>query len=234
MSGWTCRLGTWLLAITLFAAPSANAQPPAASGIARDARLGTPLSCLHVALLDAGERAVAHTVTDSSGTFVLVAPGPGTYRVGFEIFGWERLLGPADTLRDGEMRERVYPLEFGEEPGGDGLPAAELRRREDAAWRSAVAATPDADIRFPRALRGTMTSGTVVAQYVVDANGRVRSDSWRPIASSNAEFLTALRAHAPAMRYEPARLAGQPVCQLVRNQVRFESGGLVPTVSLFN
>ena len=231
MSSRAVRLAAALLALAASALP---AQPPAASGIARDARLGTPLPCLHVALLDTAARAVAHTVTDSAGTFVLVAPGPGTYRVGFEIFGWERLLGPADTLRDGDMRERVYPLEFGEEPGGDGLPAAELRRREDAGWRSAVAATPDADIRFPRALRGSATSGTVVAQYVVDVTGRVRADSWRPVASSHPEFLTALRAHTPAMRYDPARLDGRPVCQLVRNHVRFESGGLVPTVSLFN
>lgn len=230
MSSRAARLAAALLALAASALP---AQPPAASGIARDARLGAPLPCLHVSLIDAGDRAVAHTVTDSAGTFVLVAPGPGVYRVGFEIFGWERLLGPADSLREGEMRERVYPLEFGADPEGDGLPPAELRGREDAAWRSAVAATPDADIRFPRALRGTATSGTVVAQYVVDATGRVRADSWRPIAASHPEFLAALRAHAPAMRYEPARLEGRAVCQLVRNHVRFESG-LVPTVRVFN
>jgi hypothetical protein len=231
MSPRVARLAATLLALS--AAPL-TAQPPAASGIARDARLGTPLACLHVALLDTSARAIAHTVTDSAGTFVLVAPGPGVYRVGFEIFGWDRLLGPVDSLRDGEMRERVYPLEFEEAPERDGLTAAELRRREDASWRSAVATTPDADIRFPRALRLTGGSGSVVAQYVVDAAGRVRADSWRPVAATHPEFLAALRAHAPAMRYEPARLEGQPVCQLVRNHVRFESAGLMPTVSVFN
>ena len=185
-------------------------------------------------LIDAGERAVAHAVTDSAGTFVLGAPGPGVYRVGFEIFGWERLLGPADTLGAGEMRERVYPLEFGEEQGGDELPAAELRRREDATWRSAaIAATPDADIRFPRALRGAGTSGTVVAQYVVDVTGRVRADSWRPIASS---IPSSWRRSAPMRRpCATARSArGSAICQLVRNQVRFDSAGLVPTVRVFN
>ncbi|HEU4719803.1 MAG TPA: hypothetical protein VFS59_00460 [Gemmatimonadaceae bacterium] len=225
------RFAATFLALSASALP---AQPPAASGIARDARLGTPLACLHVALLDSAQKAVAHAVTDAAGTFVLVAPGAGVYRVGFEILGWERLLGPADTLRDGEMRERVYPLAFEDAPGPDGLPAAELRRREGALWRSAVAATPDADIRFPRALRGTATSGNAVAQYVVDSAGRVRADSWRPISTTHPEFLAALRAHAPAMRYEPARLEGRAVCQLVRNHVRFESAGLMPTVSVFN
>ena len=210
------------------------AQPPAESGIAREARLGTPLSCLHVMLLDADDRAVAHSVTDSAGTFVLVAPAAGAYRVGFEILGWERLAGPVDTLRDGEMRERAYPLAFGESPARDLPGAAELRRREGPAWHSAMATTPDADIRIPLAMRRSGTSGRVVAQYVVDPQGRVRADSWRPIASTNPEYLAALRAHTPAMRYDPARLDGQPVCQLVRNQVVFEWSGPMPTVTLLN
>ena len=227
----------FLLAITLtlslWARGAAHAQPPAQSGIARDAGLGTPLACLHVVLLDSAARAVAHTVTDSAGTFVLVAPAAGVYRVGFEILGWERLLGPVDTLRDGEMRERAYPLTFGETPDGT-PPTAELRRGEGAGWRSAAVTTPDADIRFPRSMRRSGIVGSVVAQYVVDAGGRVRSDSWRPIASTHPDYLAALRAHAPAMRYEPARLDGRPVCQLVRNQVKFEWAGPMPTVTLSN
>jgi hypothetical protein len=224
-----------LAALALVLAPSiAHAQPPAESGIARDAKFGTALPCLHVALLDADDRAVAHTVTDSAGTFVLVAPAAGTYRVAFEILGWERLVGPVDTLRDGEMRERAYPLAFSETPGRDVPNVSELRQRESVAWRSAIATTPDADIRFPVAMRRSGTSGSVVAQYVVDPRGRVRADSWHPITSTNPEYLAALRAHAPAMRYDPARLDGQPVCQLVRNQVRFEWSGPMPTVTLYN
>jgi hypothetical protein len=223
-----------LAAAILASAPvPTHAQPPAQSGVARDARLGTPLACLHVVLLDSAARAVAHTVTDSAGTFVLVAPAAGVYRVGFEILGWERLLGPVDTLRDGEMRERAYPLTFGETPEGS-LPAAELRRGDGSGWRSAAPANPDADIRFPRSMRGSGTAGSVVAQYVVDSRGRVRSDTWRPIASTHPDYLAALRAHAPAMRYEPARLDGQPVCQLVRNQVKFDWAGPMPTVTLSN
>lgn len=224
-----------LTALALFLAPGiALAQPPAESGIARDARLGAPLPCLHVTLLDAEDRAVAHSVTDSAGTFVIVAPAAGAYRVAFEILGWERLVGPVDTLRDGEMRERAYPLAFSEAPARDLPGVADFRRRETAAWHSATATTPDADIRFPLAMRRSGTAGSVVAQYVVDPRGRVRADSWLPIASTNAEYLAALRAHAPAMRYAPARLDGQPVCQLVRNQVLFEWSGPMPTVTMLN
>ena len=38
----------------------------------------------------------------------------------------------------------------------------------------------------------------------------------------------------PAMRYEPARLDGRPVCQLLRNEVKFGWAGPMPMVTLFN
>ena len=239
MSGWTRRMGMRLLSLgVLLVARTAFAQPPAESGVARDARGGAPLTCLHVMLVDAEDNPVAHTVTDSAGTFVLVAPAPGVYRVGFEIFGWERLVGPVDTLRDGEMRERAYPIEFTRVLRADSASPADmlaaLRRREGSAWRSALAATPDAPIRYPRAMLAEQASGGVIAQYVVDETGRVRADSWRPIESPNGEFLAALRAYLPAMRYEPARLDGRPVCQLVRNHVRFDWAVPVPYITLFN
>jgi hypothetical protein len=215
----------------------AAAQPPAESGIARDARLGTPLACLHVALIDSTDRAVAHAVTDSSGTFVLVAPEPGVFRVGFELFGWERLVGPLDTLRAGDMRERVYPLEFTQPLRGDGAAPGDLmtalRRREGTGWRSAESANPDAPLRYPKSMLASRTSGGVVVQYVVHETGRVRADCWRPIEFTNTEFLGALRAHVPAMRYQPARLDGRPVCQLMRNQVKFDWAP-VPYITIFN
>jgi hypothetical protein len=222
------------IAVSAWAGSVAQAQPPAESGIARDARAGTPLPCLHVELLDAEDRAVAHTVTDSEGTFVLVAPAAGVYRVGFDIFGWQRLEGAADTLRDGDMRERVYPLSFGESVGPDFPDVAKLRQGEGAGWHSAAAGKPDAELRFAMSKREPAKAGAAVAQYVVDVTGRVRPDSWRPIASSHPDYLAALRAHVPAMRYQPARLDGRPVCQLVRNEVRFEWVGPVLTMTLFN
>ena len=212
----------------------AVAQPPAESGIARDARTRAPLSCLHVSLVDSSQRAVAHAVTDSGGTFVLVAPSAGIYRVAFDVFGWEQLFGPVDTLRDGDMRERVYPLQFDELPASGGPSLAELRQRETGEWRSAAVATPDADIRVPKSMRGIVGGGSVVAEYMVDERGRVRAESWRPIASTRPDLLAAVRAHVPAMRYQPARLNGQPTCQLVRNQVRFDWIGPMPVVTLLN
>jgi hypothetical protein len=228
-----------VVALFLLAAPALAAQPPAESGIARDAQSGAPLRCLHVMLVDSTDRAVAHTVTDSAGTFVIVAPTTGVYRVGFEIFGWERLVGPVDTLHDGELRERAYPLAFAVElhgdsltPGGDLITA--LRHRESDAWHSASVATPEVAIRYPRRMALMRVSGDVVAQYVVNDQGRVPGDSWRPLTFTNEDFLTALRAHLPTMRYQPARLSGHPVCELVRNRVAFDWRSPLPLVTLFN
>jgi hypothetical protein len=225
--------------LSLLTARGLAAQAPAESGIARDAKTGAPLHCLHVALIDSTDRAVAHTVTDSTGTFVIVAPTAGIYRVGFEIFGWERLVGPVDTLHDGELRERAYPLTFAVElhgdsltPGGDLIAA--LRHRESDAWHSAVVANPDVAIRYPKRMALMRLSGDVVAQYVVNEQGRVPGDSWRPITFTNQDFLTALRAHLPTMRYRAARLAGRPVCELVRNRVSFDWRSPMPLVTLFN
>jgi hypothetical protein len=36
------------------------------------------------------------------------------------------------------------------------------------------------------------------------------------------------------MRSRPARLDGQPVCQLIRNNVKFEFAQPVPYITLFN
>ncbi|MBW8768168.1 MAG: hypothetical protein JF589_00255 [Gemmatimonadetes bacterium] len=228
-----------VVALLLLTTRVLAAQPPAESGVARDAKTGAPLRCLHVILVDSADHAIAHTVTDSAGTFVLVAPETGIYRVGFEIFGWERLVGPVDTLHEGELRERAYPLTFavalhGDSltPGGDLIAA--LRHRESDAWHSASVATPDAAIRYPRRMALMRLSGDVVAQYVVDEQGRVPGDSWRPLTFTNDDFLTALRAHLPTMRYQPARLAGHPVCELVRNRVSFDWRSPLPLVTLFN
>jgi hypothetical protein len=215
-----------------------RAQQPAAAGLARDAATKAPLECLHVALVDSTNRAVAHSVTDTSGMFVLVAPGPGAFRVRFELFGWEQLVGPLDTLADGDMKEREYPLAFDRALSSEGMTHAKwldaLRKREIGAWRSATATTPDAPIRYPRAMIGAGTSGSVVAQYVVDERGTVRSASWRPLEFSHPEFLAAARAFVPTMRYLPARIDGRPVCSLVRNSVTFDWGFPVPSITMFN
>ena len=230
-------LARWSRAAVFLALPvRAWSQQPAEAGLARDADTRAPLECLHVALVDSADRAVAHAVTDSAGMFVLVAPAPGAFRVRFELFGWEPLVGPRDTLANGDMKEREYPLTFDQPLASNGAtPAAwnaARRKREDGAWRSASALTPDAPLRYPRSMIVAGTGGSVVAQYVVEARGTVRSSSWRPLEFTHPDFLAAVRAAVPTMRYQPARIDGQPVCSLVRNRVSFDWGFPVPSITL--
>jgi hypothetical protein len=93
-------------------APARLSAQMVEAGVARDAKLGTPLACLHVALLDSAGKAIQHTVTDAKGQFLLEAPRPGKYRVQFVIYRWEPLAGPVDTLTEGTSKQRVYPLTF--------------------------------------------------------------------------------------------------------------------------
>ena len=112
---------------------------------------------------------------------------------------------------------------------------AELQQDQAALLEAVVRGQPLADtLEEVTRLAERSLPGAFAALYVVDPTGRVRAESWRPIASSHPEYLAALRAHVPSMRYAPARLDGQPVCQLVRNQVRFDWAGPMPTVTLSN
>jgi hypothetical protein len=223
------RLIRWMVAVSFAASsafsPSASAQPPAISGLAKDASTGAPLECLHVALVDTTNRAVAHTVTDASGTFVLVAPGPGTFRVRFEIFGWESLFGPLDTLAEGALRERAYPLTFANSLMPDDTSAfkisRQLRQREDTTWRSADQKPSRTGLRYPDRWLRREGSARVVEEYIVNADGQIRPGSLRTIEATHQDFADVVRKALPNLRYQAATQGGAPVCQLARARVNF-------------
>ena len=217
------------------------------AGVARDAKSGAPLECLHVVLVDSTNRAVAQTVTDTAGQFSIEAPHPGAYRVRFELYGWEPLGGPLDTLADGDFKQRRYPLDFANVLMPRGLPTRtildtaesvhaqhdreedeaytrldrELRGREDpAVWRSRMlnVAFP---VDYPAELKERGFQGAVVAQFIVDAYGRLRTETWQPIRAAHGDFEKAVRSKLIDMRWSPALLEGRPVCELTRSVVVF-------------
>ena len=59
-----CRVAASAFTLALCWPNDISAQTEA--GVARDAKSGAPLECLHVTLVDSTNRAVAHTVTDAS------------------------------------------------------------------------------------------------------------------------------------------------------------------------
>jgi len=214
---------------------AAFGQQPAMSGLVRHRMTGQPIECLHVALADSLDRTVAHTVTDSAGMFVLVAPDTGIFRVQFEIPGIEPLAGPLTRLAAGEMNEQEYPISFDKKIPGElelvrhGGRKTEIVDLGD--WHSAEPSPSDrhpsaggrmvTESEFLHASATAVDQKRFVAQFIVDPTGRPRSTSWRTIASSDDAYLSSLRQQILGRQYVPARNGEEHVCQLVMEQVRF-------------
>lgn len=77
---------------------------------------------------------------------------------------------------------------------------------------------------FPPALRDAGISGRVVMQFVVDTTGRVEPRSVRILTSSRYGFEQAARDAIGRARFEPARVRGHAVRQLVQQAVVFSVG----------
>lgn len=226
-------------------------------GIARDAKSGTPLECLHVALVDSTNRAIAHTVTDATGQFQLEAPHPGLYRVRFEIYGWESLMGPLDTLAEGDFKQRRYPLDFTGVLLPKNLPRrtvldsaesvraehdrqereaykrfySELYSRDDsAAWTSRGMLPTKVRLHYPPELFKRGLQGYVVAQVIIDSTGKARTETWQPIRVAHRDFEKVVRSVLDSMQWRPARLAGRPSCELTRSVVEFSLDFSSPSV----
>lgn len=228
------------------------------AGVARDQKSGAPLECLHVVLADSTDRAVAHTVTDSAGRFMLEAPHPGPYRVRFELYGWEPLAGPLDTLADGDFRQRRYPLDFTgillpkDLPRRTVLDSAESVRAEhdrqereaynrffrelhsrvdSTAWRSRVIIPNKAiQLHYPRDMFARGLQGSVVAQVIIDSTGKARSETWQPLRVAHRDFEKVVRSVLDDMRWSPALLEGHPSCELTRSVVEFSLDFSSPSV----
>jgi hypothetical protein len=88
---------------------------------------------------------------------------------------------------------------------------------------SAARAPEDFGARFVLAdsaqVAGTLS---VIAEFVVDAEGRVEPATVNLVASPHPTLSEAVRAALPGARFTPAVLAGRPVRQLVQVAVRFD------------
>ncbi len=74
---------------------------------------------------------------------------------------------------------------------------------------------------YPEALRLQRIEGAVIAEFVVDARGRVEEDSFRVLESAHALFEPAVRRAVLATRFRPARFQGEAVRQLVQQRFVF-------------
>jgi hypothetical protein len=214
----------------LAGAGSVGAQKPAMSGLVRQAQGGAPMECLHVALLDSADRAVAHTVTDSAGMFVIVAPDTGAYRVQFSLPGYPEMEGPLVRLSAGMMTEQEYPVSFDNLISG--LLEEPSRRKKSeqvdlADWHSAEP-MGSGRVLGRRVPLGSVSSANmmlvsseqIAAQYVIDTTGHVRASSWRTVVVSDPNAMQRARLVLTSEHFRPARIGQQPVCQLIMGEFK--------------
>lgn len=84
---------------------------------------------------------------------------------------------------------------------------------------------------YPDSLWTAGRSGSVVAEFVVDSTGLVRLRTLRMVSLTAPEFGAAIERALPQARFEPARLGGARVPQVVRMRFEFDpTAGRVPEV----
>ncbi len=80
--------------------------------------------------------------------------------------------------------------------------------------------------RYPQALKDAGTTGTVIAQMVVDTGGTAMAGTLKIIRAADPAFVTAIKDAMDGMRFVPARVdGGRHVRQLVQIQFRFAIPG---------
>ena len=116
---------------------------------------------------------------------------------------------PSDFARKGIVAARDSDAQLG---GSD--PATTFRA--DQVERQ-VSLLPGAPLpKYPESLRGAGIEGKVVAEFVVDEEGRVALDSVRFVRSDNVLFEEAVRNVLKRTHFAPAEIGGKKVRQLVQ------------------
>lgn len=230
---------------SVVAAYPPDAHAPVFTGRAVGADGKTPLACAAVALEDSAQNVVARDRSGSTGTFVLVAPRTGTYRVRVEAPGWAPAYGPSELAKADEEKQRQYVVQFTEQmlsfrgtrsaddveharPVSLVTPVLEARsgtRRKSGGDQSLVGAvTLGGSETMPiLGIVGRAPSGTSWMQFVVDSAGRVEPGSISLPADTSAKRLASAKAMLPRVHFAPARDGGKAVCELLRMQVNFSA-----------
>ena len=77
------------------------------------------------------------------------------------------------------------------------------------------------NMRYPDMLKSANIEGEVLAQFVVDENGRYEAGTFKVLKSSHDLFTAAVKNALPNMRFYPAEVGGRKVKQLVQQPFTF-------------
>ncbi len=76
--------------------------------------------------------------------------------------------------------------------------------------------------QYPESLRASGEEGEVLAEFVVNENGRVEMSTFKVLNSSNPAFSSAVRKALGGMRFRPAKIGGRSVSQVVQQPFQFK------------
>jgi hypothetical protein len=74
---------------------------------------------------------------------------------------------------------------------------------------------------YPAELKAAKVEGEVLAQFIVDTAGVADARSLKVLKSTRSEFVDAVKAGLPGMRFTPAEIGGRKVKQLVQQSFTF-------------
>jgi TonB family protein len=81
------------------------------------------------------------------------------------------------------------------------------------------------EIDYPQAVFATNGEGSVIAEFVVDADGRVEEETFGIVSSSDGQLSDAVRRAVLEEVFRPAKLKGVPVRQVVQQPFSFSKKG---------
>jgi TonB family protein len=199
-----------LCALAMVAGPAAL-RAQAIGGIVRD-QAGHALWAVGVSIPADSGKPLAHQDTQRDGTFTLLVPRAGTYRLRFSVAVGVSL--ESDTIRVGAddfvQREFRVPV------------PPDAVYYEFQVQKPAVPAPGNTGPLYPQELKAQGVEGGVLAQFIVDTTGRVRPGSFHVLRLTHSEFAAAVAAALPRMRFIPAERDGRKVPQLAQQPFQFE------------
>ena len=85
-----------------------------------------------------------------------------------------------------------------------------------------VSAISGTNVEYPESMRASGAEGQVLAEFVVNENGRVESGSFKVLESSNPAFTAAVKSALPRMKFRPAQIGKTNVSQVVQQAFVFK------------
>jgi TonB family protein len=100
--------------------------------------------------------------------------------------------------------------------------ALEVYTADQVDTRAQLDPSKPVNVEYPASLFAEKTPGSVIAEFVVSADGKVEDDTFGVVSSTDQLFTTSVRRALEKAVYTPATLKGKSVRQLVHQPFTFE------------